>query len=454
MSSGEDEQTSKRKKAHRPCDMCRKKKRRCDGEEPCSRCIKYGFTCTYEQKAVKRASTSYVQSLESRLKTVESLLQQQQQAPSILPLPTAPRPSDFQKAGPGVQIVIASIRAINSPFPAPHPDDASWNRVSDKLKHLKISGGFHGKSSPTNLVDKVIGAKDCGQTGEAQGVPKHAVSGRPWTIRPWTTIPPKKYVFPEDNLLVSLATLYFTHFNFYYPLLHRDTFERDLANGLHLKSETEFGATVLLVCALGAQYSTDPRVRSGIREAPPGNVWFDQVDLAGSAQPSLYTLQSYCLATLYLEHTSGARACWTVVGTGIRLAQEIGAHPYWVLTQLNTQFSAALGRSIAIPTQDSGWMVHSPNHPISRRPSTFFVLQLKLYKILSYTLKILYATSRIQRLIGLNDDHWIDLPVVEFDSALNGWFESIPSHLPWNPNKSAASSEEDPTIIDQAAVLH
>ena len=43
------------------------------------------------------------------------------------------------------------------------------------------------------------------------------------------------------------------------PLLHRPTFEKGLAEGLHYKDEG-FGSTVLLVSALGSRFCDDPRV--------------------------------------------------------------------------------------------------------------------------------------------------------------------------------------------------
>ncbi|KAF7312677.1 Zn(2)-C6 fungal-type domain-containing protein [Mycena indigotica] len=448
-----------------------------DGEEPCSRCLKYDFTCSYEEKAAKRTSSNYVKSLESRLRTVESLLQQQQSQPPALPPP--PKPSDYKKSiGPGVQVVTEVIRNLNSPFPVPHSDDLAFTDISHKLSHLKISKGFHGKSSQAMLVKSIMDLKGCGQ-GCA---PRRQVSEKPWAMRPWNSYnPAKPYIFPEDNLLVSLVTLYFVNVNSFYPLLHRDTFEQSIARGGHLKDDVEFGAVVLLVCALGAQYSSDPRVRGLPPTSPNGHIWFDQVDLVVFSQPTLSTLQSYCLATLYLERTSSPRACWSVVGAGMRLAQDMGSHrermhrgpispemelekrAYWLLTLMDTRFSAALGRSIAIPLHETdlglpircddqywteGGFAQPPELPSS---VDFFILDLKLQRILSYTLKILYTTNRNKRLIGLNDDDWEEPLVVEFDSALNSWFDSIPEHLRWNPQESV---DPNALFLDQSAALY
>jgi hypothetical protein len=66
--------------------------------------------------------------------------------------------------------------------------------------------------------------------------------------------------FPDPALLDTLVGHYFKHVNIELPLLHRPTFERDIAQGLHRRDAT-FGAVVLLVCAMGSRYSDDPRVQ-------------------------------------------------------------------------------------------------------------------------------------------------------------------------------------------------
>ena len=70
---------------------------------------------------------------------------------------------------------------------------------------------------------------------------------------------PTQLVFPDEELVNSLIDLYFTYWNFYMPLLHRPTFERQVVTGLHHIDES-FGSVVLMVCALGARYSENRRV--------------------------------------------------------------------------------------------------------------------------------------------------------------------------------------------------
>ena len=69
---------SKRRRIARACDMCRKKKIKCDGKMPkCSHCENYKTECIFTQVEKKRAppkGAKYIEGLENRLGRMESLL--------------------------------------------------------------------------------------------------------------------------------------------------------------------------------------------------------------------------------------------------------------------------------------------------------------------------------------------------------------------------------------------
>ena len=84
------------------------------------------------------------------------------------------------------------------------------------------------------------------------------------------------------------------------PLLHRPTFDKSVKEGLHLKN-LNFAPVFLLVCAVGARYSDDPRVRlDGVKSHhSAGWKWFEQVQIMKRsllAPPTLYDLQLYCVS--------------------------------------------------------------------------------------------------------------------------------------------------------------
>ncbi|KAF3490488.1 C6 transcription factor [Arthroderma uncinatum] len=69
---------AKRRRIARACDMCRKKKIKCDGKMPkCSHCINYKSECIFTQVEKKRnppKGAKYIEGLENRLGRMESLL--------------------------------------------------------------------------------------------------------------------------------------------------------------------------------------------------------------------------------------------------------------------------------------------------------------------------------------------------------------------------------------------
>lgn len=78
MGAGEDANDAKRRRIARACDMCRKKKIKCDGKMPkCSHCINYKTDCVFTQVEKKRnppKGAKYIEGLENRLGRMESLL--------------------------------------------------------------------------------------------------------------------------------------------------------------------------------------------------------------------------------------------------------------------------------------------------------------------------------------------------------------------------------------------
>ncbi|KAA8647265.1 transcription factor atrR [Aspergillus tanneri] len=78
MGAADDNNDAKRRRIARACDMCRKKKIKCDGKMPkCSHCINYKTDCVFTQVEKKRnppKGAKYIEGLENRLGRMESLL--------------------------------------------------------------------------------------------------------------------------------------------------------------------------------------------------------------------------------------------------------------------------------------------------------------------------------------------------------------------------------------------
>ena len=105
--------------------------------------------------------------------------------------------------------------------------------------------------------------------------------------------------FPPADLLDTLVDLYFRRMNTHFPLLHEPTFRIAVKAGRHL-CDGGFGATVLLVCAIGARSTRDPRVLLPDSGHPhtAGWEWFGRVERArrlSFAPAKLHDLQVYAV---------------------------------------------------------------------------------------------------------------------------------------------------------------
>ncbi|KAF9223941.1 hypothetical protein BS17DRAFT_704855 [Gyrodon lividus] len=513
----------KKRRVQRACDGCRRKKG--DGFQmpgnQCSNCIAYSFGCTYAEAAKKRVPPKgstmsltvlsfsflarYVESLENRLGKMEKLLQ------TVCP------DTDLTQEPGGSWIDTEmrhrsnaeSLHVMNTPSTSTNTGPSTDEDVvptdddyivtvylSESLRNMTLNPlqpRFFGKSSGITLLQQAIDVRK-----------EYAVDDDTRTEDFFRTDPrgerfPSEYVtrhireteykFPERDLGVSLIDLYFVYTNHLLPLLHRPTFESRVMRGDHLR-DTSFGAVYLLVCAVGSRFSNDPRVFLEGKDSEHSVGWkfFQQVQIVRQTllePPCLEDLQVYCasLSVLFLQGTSVPQACWTIVGIGIRLAQDVGAHrrkaydsersvegelwkrAFWVLVVLDRQMSSFLGRPCSIQDEDFDldlpvecddeyWEHPDPEQAFkqpSDKPSTmsFFMSFLKLNRVLAFALKTIYSINKSEILLGFVGQRWEQYVVAELDSALNKWVDAVPPHLRWN-----ATRDVNTPLFTQSSVLY
>ncbi|KAG1905387.1 fungal-specific transcription factor domain-containing protein [Suillus fuscotomentosus] len=485
MSSAEDEYNehdnaltlpgSKKRRVQRACDICRRKKS--DGSQMpgnrCSNCIAYNFECTYIEAAKVRSPPRYVESLENRLEKMEKLLQKVcPDADFSQELGGGPLDREAWQKG----NMNGSTSHVMSPYATTPLEDLVSSdddeivsvRLADHMQNMSINPNlsrFFGKSSGVMLVQKAIDLKK----EQHKGRPEFRGTF-PWELAAKDDAEPT-YSFPEEDLAASLVDLYFAHYNVLTPLLHRPTFECKVAQGLHRRNAS-FGAVYLLVLAVASRFSEDRRVcLEGQSEHSSGWKFFEQVQMVMKTllgPPRLEDLQVHCLSVIYLMGTSAPQACWTIVGVGIRLAQDVGAHrrkayshkpsveeelwkrAFWVLVSLDRLVSSSLGRPCAIQDEDFDlemplecddeyWEHPDPDQMFKQPPGkpsliSHFINFLKLNHILAFALRTIYSINKLKVLLGFVGQQWEQQTVAELDSALNKWIDALPDHLRWDPN--------------------
>ncbi|KAF8193981.1 fungal-specific transcription factor domain-containing protein [Mycena galopus ATCC 62051] len=366
---------------------------------------------------------------------------------------------------------------------SPCRDDAAFVDIADSFRTISLEGaadpGFQGRSSAAVLAKLAVSIKPAragqGQIPLTNSTPPPRTSSLSESSSPSPSmVAHHNLVFPEDHLMASLISLYFANLNPFLPLLQRPLFLECTRRQLHLHHHG-FASILLLVCALGSLYLTDLPAEDRQKLACQ---WYDQVELCGHSlqqQPRLHDLQAYCLAAEFLYFTSNPRFSWSLVGFGLRFAQDIGAHrqknkttlikteeelekrAMWILLMFDTLFSDALGRprvvnqydlDIALPCEcdDEYWEIWGPGRQPRDLPSTisFFIALITLTRIVQFTLNALYCSMVDRRYMATTD---IRAVTAELDAALNEWFTKVPEHLGWDPDFP------DAALSDHAAAL-
>ncbi|KAF8492551.1 fungal-specific transcription factor domain-containing protein [Russula emetica] len=518
--------SAKKRRVQRACDVCRRKKIRCDGSQmpgnKCSNCAAYNFECKYEEAAKKRGPPKgYVESLESRLEKMESLLQrlcpeadftQELGAPidrqsfvrdslsrslQNKPGTVTYRPPSQPQGGVITQpsldeMVDHDLEPSDDEYP--NTQTHRVQSLQDTLNDLNLNHRFFGKSSGANLALTALDLKSEYNGNERD----HAAlaNRRPefWTQDSWERtslrLDPPRYTFPEPDLMDHLVDLYFSRLNIFLPLLHRPIFEMHLRDGLHFRNQA-FASTLLCLCACASRYSDDPRVLLDGSTAwhSSGWKWFSQVQMLRRnlmGPPLLYDVQMYALACLFLQGCSTPQSCWTLIGVGIRLVQDIGMHrkrvysnmdtaeaeqwrrAFWVLVVLDRLMSASFGRPCAIQEEDFDvdlpmeiddeyWEnEHEPDQAFKQpagKPSvlSYFVSLVKLIQILAVALRTIYSINKSKIFLGFVGPHWEQQIVAELDSALNEWIDTVPGHLKWD---TTGQNFKDITCFLQSASLY
>ncbi len=236
------------------------------------------------------------------------------------------------------RLLEAEIASLNATAEAPKTyvtdsdSDLDENSVhlTSPLRHLTVNehpNRHYGKSSTILLVRNAIEVKKL--VYPSIPPPSGARREEFWTVFPWQRLqrdPDPPHHFPPSDLLDSLVDIYLSNLNDYFGHIHGPTFKREIAAGTHHISHT-FGNLVLCVCAVASRYSSDPRVGLG-HEA--GWAWYRQVRVNRPTErtkpPCLWELQVYPLMAVFLFGSAAPEPCWTLVGAGVRLCQDVGAH--------------------------------------------------------------------------------------------------------------------------------
>ncbi|KAJ7879609.1 fungal-specific transcription factor domain-containing protein [Mycena olivaceomarginata] len=527
--SGPPAPGSKRRRLRGACDNCRQRKVRCDSaRQPgnvCSNCIAFNSRCSHggfskesdpyngktaadHVEAILVQSTAYIaardlrnilleiarysRDLKQELEMVKSLLSSSRDssvaaAPSPADAHSSTNTSVADSAPDGIMVLINNFRDM---------------AIGNSIRPM-----FFGRSSGFYLIETAQALRaehDGPNVRQPEATRRNEFWHSPWEIP--HPPPPPVYTFPPKDLLDDLISIYFTRINIIMSCLHRPSFERSVASGLHLV-DTAFGSLVLAVCALASRNSDDPRVilEGTNSKLSSGWQWFRQIQYPRDefyVAQTLPDLQRLFLSILYLQGTCSPQACWHLAAVAVRNLQDLGIHMrkryrghrhnpsfetaiedelytrvFWMFICSDTLMSAFHGKpritrdddydidypvgqsfdlfrmkwllNMSLIECDDEWWEHPDPEQRFKQPAgkpsvySYIVSYSKLMEILGTAQKTIYSVKRSQRGPG-----WGETAVADLDSALNQWLDSIPDHLRWDPNR------EDEPFAAQSACLY
>ncbi|KAH8828351.1 hypothetical protein DL96DRAFT_1602800 [Flagelloscypha sp. PMI_526] len=423
---------TKKRRTPGSCDHCRKRKAKCDSaNQPgnrCTRCSQMGLDCTHDGVLKNLGSAkTYVENMESRLEKVEKILAKVR----ILEIAAIGLTSHlFVRCFPDVNLAtdLDDLYQRVVLDPSCHrlernDDDSEEARLAGRLNYLKLAPStnrFWGRSSNFMFLETAMRAKDEEHVASQKSILNthkrpEFWSQRAWQIPPPPTSHPPPYEFPDIRLIFELTDLYFTRVNDFFPLLHRPTFEN-----LHHR-DRGFGATVLLVIAMGSRYSNDPRI------------FLEDIDDEHSAGWPFIRQFSFMWAD-----------GWISLGVAIRRAIE----------------PLSFGRPVALDEEhfdieypiecdDEYWEVDFKQPEGKPSKVSMFNGLLRLSEIQAHVLRTVYKTKkhRFSPVIASQQQF-----ISSLDSAMNKWIETeVPRHLQLQPHNESWAL---PLFRQQSAYLY
>ncbi|KAI0021928.1 N-terminal binuclear Zn cluster-containing protein [Xylariomycetidae sp. FL0641] len=380
----DDANEAKRRRIARACDMCRKKKIKCDGKMPaCTHCINYKTDCVFTQVEKKRSppkGAKYIEGLENRLGRMESLLrlsgllgeddestdlatlekrlaekhQQSRQASQALTSnPTSPAQTTSGHEGPAStpQSSLTSpeptkekeFRRDQSEQPESKKDEEEVAALSEMMCSLVTNQSgetrYIGSSSGFSIFSPkgIQWVNDrTGDTSFQQMISDVSLDDHKWHHwkpevfadlfhRPiFRQLPPK----PEA---LSLLKDYFENFNCIFPLFHQPTFmhlvERQYSSDPYQGS----GWWASLNCVFAIAHRL--RVMSNlVPQEEDEKAWayiknamgvFSELTMRNT---DLLSVQALLGMALFMQGTPNPQPSFLLIAAAIRLSHSIGLH--------------------------------------------------------------------------------------------------------------------------------
>ncbi|CAN8095387.1 unnamed protein product [Discula destructiva] len=378
----DDANEAKRRRIARACDMCRKKKIKCDGKMPaCTHCLNYKTECVFTQVEKKRTppkGAKYIEGLENRLGRMESLLRlsgllgedggatdlgtlerklaEKKQASRHASQAAQSNPTSPSQAASGHEETSSTPRStLTSPEPPKDKDEKRKSmdesrpeneevealsemmcslvtNTSGETRYIGSSSGF-SIFSPKGIqwINETTGDSSFQEMISQVSMDDHKWSN--WKPEVFADLFPRPVFLPlpPKHEAVSLLKDYFDNFNCMFPLFHRPTFmhlvERQYSKDPYAGSGWWASLNVALAIAhrLRVMSNLVPHEEDAKAWGYMKNAMAVISELA-MRNTDLLSVQALLGMALFMQGTPNPQPASLLVGTAIRLSHNIGLH--------------------------------------------------------------------------------------------------------------------------------
>ncbi|KAI9319626.1 fungal-specific transcription factor domain-containing protein [Dichotomocladium elegans] len=437
----------RKRKRERACDLCRRKKIRCDydhtcPDRACSSCSGYGKMCTFLEAARKRGpSKLYVKGLEDRLRRMEELLMSAtgkvgqlspEQMKELGKLSSEP-PEDDDKDAPArpicreslpVDDTVRSDTAVADIAEKENPGIQRWELLADDQQRTFSSSlrgdaryFYMGSSSGVHLINKLLqddgGAssrygpnKTSGGEEEDMMVPRFRDDNVSMKITcGYQSM--EKWEVPPQEIVDRLVELYFMKMNIYFPIVDKAEFYESYQKG----GDALCTPLLLAICRSACRLlDADDWVVKKF------NINRNQlfVDITNELErkfvvdflnPNIEYIQVFLITALSARRWTPESTDWLGVSIAVKMAQDLGLHRsdtrlgmsikrrearkrlWWSAYVMDRWICAALRRPLAISDADCD--VELPSVDSEDDRFSFLVHMTKLSAILGDILRVL-----------------------------------------------------------------
>lgn len=306
----------KRKRSRRACTPCRERKRKCDGNEPCTTCTDWGYKCLYEAAPTRRDARQRQQ-------------QYQQQQQTLLHGGTGTGTGSVPPATP-------RSSSISTPVPAARPVESTAEHEirGAVVRRLEANSGAAfvrklglkidpSRAPKLNLFGWNIGARQLTSSSSRDAV---------------ASLPVLSIVdITSHEHMRSLAQVYFDQVDPCYGFVDRDHFFQRLASRWTTSSSSSSPASAAPasssadddsilagVAALGCAFSQHHATVTELHLVRAAQASLANTTHHLSGPPSLALLTGWTLRTVYLRITDSPHATWIASCTLMHLVEASG----------------------------------------------------------------------------------------------------------------------------------